>query len=373
MRKLVTIRKIDEIGPIDGADAIEVATLDGWKVVVKKGEFSVGQYVFFFEVDSVLPLKEQFEFLRKGCYVKNDFVEGFRLKTVRLRGQVSQGLILPLEEFGFAVGDVDHADGSSDKSVLIRWPADYYIESTGYFALTTDFTEYLGVVKWEPYMPPQLAGFAKGNFPQQIMKTDQERAHNLKGYIFRDWVDHKWEVTLKLDGSSMTAYNIGGTIGVCSRNLDLKTSEENKDNTFVKLLNETGLGEFLATYGLDIAIQGELVGEGVQGNKEKIKGHELYVFNIQDVKKRCFFTPEARKIVVEFAQSKGANIKHVPVLHYDVTLSDLGITNFSELVAFADGPSLNSNMREGLVFKSLTDPQVSFKVISERWLLKTGE
>ncbi len=360
MRKLVTIRKIDAIDSIPDADAIDVATLDGWKVVVRKGEFKVGQYVFFFEIDSVLPLKEQFEFLRKGCYVKNDFVEGFRLKTVKLRKQVSQGLILPLIDFGYWIEFGD----------TLWWEDKPTILDTPEKILDADFAEEFGVVKWEPYMPPQLAGFAKGNFPSQIMKTDQERAQNLKGYIFRDWVDHKWEVTLKLDGSSMTAYNLEGNIGVCSRNLDLKTGDENKDNTFVKLLHDTGLGEFLATYGLDIAIQGEAMGEGIQGNREKIKGHELYVFNMQEILGRKFFAPEARDAVMKFMIGKGVNIKHVPILHFDVTLADLGITNFEELLSFAEGPSINHPIREGLVFKSLDDPNISFKIISTKFLMK---
>lgn len=355
MRKLVTIRKIDSIDPIPDADAIEVATLDGWKAVVKKGSFNVGENVFYFEVDSVLPLKDQFEFLRKGCYVKNDFVEGFRLKTVRLRGQISQGLVLPLCDFD--IFDIEGVLYNDQKEI---GPIDY----------DADWTEFHGVVKWEPYMPPQLAGYAKGNFPSAIMKTDQERCHNLKNYIFGDWIGHRWEVTLKLDGSSMTAYNLEGEIGVCSRNLDLKTGEENKDNTFVKLLQETGLGDFLKEYGLDIAVQGEAMGEGIQGNREKIKGHELYVFNLQEILGRKFFAPEARDAVMKLMINRGVKIKHVPILHYDVTLADLGITNFSELVAFAEGPSINHPIREGLVFKSLDDPKISFKVISESFLLK---
>lgn len=363
MRKLVTIRKIDAIDEIPNADSIDVATLDGWKAVVKKDSFKVGDFVFYFEVDSVLPVKEQFEFLRKGCYVKNDFVEGFRLKTVRLRGQISQGLVLPLSDFGV---QISRATG------MVFAPCAEELDDIQCIGrLGDDFTEFHDVVKWEPTFPPQLAGFAKGTFPSQIMKTDQERCHNLKREIFNDWFDHKWEVTLKMDGSSMTAYNLNGEIGVCSRNLDLKTGEENKDNTFIKLLHETGLGEFLKTYGEDIAIQGEAVGEGIQGNREKIKGHELYVYNMQEIMGRKFFCPEARDITMKMMNDKGVKVKHVPILHFGKTLTELGITDFRSLVEFAEGPSLVHPIREGLVFKSLDDPNISFKVISESYLLKS--
>ena len=98
MRKLATIQKIKEILPIEGADAIELAIVNGWKVVVGKNvEHKEGDYVIYCEIDSFLPIKEEFEFLRKSSYKKMaDGTEGFRLRTIKLRGQVSQGLIIPI-------------------------------------------------------------------------------------------------------------------------------------------------------------------------------------------------------------------------------------------------------------------------------------
>jgi RNA ligase (TIGR02306 family) len=98
MRKLASIRRIKDINPIVGADKIELCTVDGWKVVVAKDvNHKIGDLVIYCEVDSFLPIREEFEFLRKSSYKKMaDGSEGFRLRTIRLKGQISQGLILPL-------------------------------------------------------------------------------------------------------------------------------------------------------------------------------------------------------------------------------------------------------------------------------------
>lgn len=355
MRKLVTIRKIDSLAPIPDADAIECAILDGWTVVVKKGEFVAGQKVFFFEVDSVLPIKSQFEFLRKSCYVKNDLIEGFRLKTVRLRGQISQGLVLPLDEF--EINELDDCLYFHDKPL-------------GPEAYDSDWSEFMGVVKWEPPVPAQMSGQVKGNFPSLIQKTDQERANNFSRYIFEEWADHSYEVTMKLDGSSMTVYNIGGDTGVCSRNLDLKVSDENADNTFVKFFLESGLKDFMERHGTGLALQGELMGPGVQGNREKLNKHMFYLFNVQLVDRGEFMDADDRLALFEVIKKAGVAIEHVPVLHKDVKISDLGITDFRALMDYAEGPSINHPIREGLVYKSNLDPRISFKTISEQFLLK---
>jgi len=150
MRKLATLQKIAEIRPIEGADNIEVVVVGGWQCVAKKGEFSVGSPCVYLEVDSVLPMESRYEFLKKSSYVKKDWIEGYRLKTVRLRQQLSQGLALPLSLF-------------STSEVNLECPSG------------TDLTEILGVKLWDPPVPAKIAGQAKGNFPNFIRKTDQER------------------------------------------------------------------------------------------------------------------------------------------------------------------------------------------------------
>jgi RNA ligase (TIGR02306 family) len=100
-RKLASIQVIRDIRPIEGADAIELAIINNWQVVVAKNVgHQIGDHVVYCEIDSFLPIQEEFEFLRKSSYKKMADREGFRLKTIKLRGQVSQGLILPMSVFG---------------------------------------------------------------------------------------------------------------------------------------------------------------------------------------------------------------------------------------------------------------------------------
>jgi len=147
MRKLASIQKIIDIHPIEGADAIEVATINSWKVVVKKGEFNVGDLVVYLEVDSWVPTALA-PFLTKGKEPREyDGIKGERLRTIKLRGQLSQGLILPLE---YSPGL--YIQGSEDD----------------------DVSELLGVVKYDPPVNAQVAGIAHGNFPSMIPKTDED-------------------------------------------------------------------------------------------------------------------------------------------------------------------------------------------------------
>jgi RNA ligase (TIGR02306 family) len=151
-RKLASIRQISEIREIPGADAIELAIVDGWQVVVAKNvNHKVGNYVVYCEIDSFLPIKPEFEFLRKSSYKKMGDQEGFRLRTIRLRGVLSQGLILPLDE-------------------VIPFP-----NNLDYMEVGKDVTELLEIKKYEPPVPAELAGKVKGMFPSFIPKTDEER------------------------------------------------------------------------------------------------------------------------------------------------------------------------------------------------------
>ena len=221
-RKLATIRKISNLSPIEGADKIEVATIDGWKVVVAKDvNHKVGDWVVYCEIDSFLPIKEEFEFLRKSSYKKMGDQEGFRLKTIKLRGQVSQGLILPMSVFGD-----------------FGW--------TVYEGL--DVTERLGIVKYEPPIPAELAGKVKGLFPSFLRKTDEERVQNLTSE-YEELKKQKFYVAEKLEGSSATFYYKDGEFGVCCRNLELLESE---GNTFWKVARELDLENKMRNFGINI-------------------------------------------------------------------------------------------------------------------------
>ena len=332
MRKMATLRKIDNILPIEGADAIEAAVVGGWKVVVKKGEFAVGNLAVYCEIDSWIPT-ELAPFLSKGKEPREyEGLKGERLKTVKLRGQLSQGLLLNL---------------------------DNVLSDTNSFQEGDDVSEVLNIVKWDRPMSVQLAGIAKGNFPSLIPKTDQERVQNLTKEI-EAASGLQFEVTEKLEGSSMTVYMIDGEFGVCSRNMDLKRDE---NNSFWKVAIRDNIELKIRSLDMDnVAIQGELVGPGVQGNIYKLDSLEFYVFDMYNIKAGEYISPKMR---LHYATQLG--LKHVPVLLVD---KDLGTGSIDELLLWAEDKSkLNPKQeREGIVFKQV-DGGMTFKAISNKYLL----
>jgi RNA ligase (TIGR02306 family) len=330
-RKLATVRTINNICEIPEADKIELAIVDGWKVVVAKdANHKVGDMVIYCEVDSFLPIKEEYEFLRKSSYKKMVDQEGFRLRTVKLRGQVSQGLILPIHVL--PLGEMV-SEGQ-------------------------DVTEMLGIVKYETPIPAELAGKVKGGFPSFIPKTDEERIQNLTKE-FEEFKDKKFYVTEKLDGSSATFYFKDGVFGVCSRNLELLETE---DNTFWKVARQMDLENKMREFGINISLQGELIGEGIQGNPYRIKGQTVKFFNLFDIDLQQYHTYSMLDAVVRVQ----FGLDTVPVLETYFTLPD----TIEEILKFAEGKSvLNPNFdREGVVIRSV-DRKVSFKAISNQFLL----
>ena len=342
MRKMATIRKIDALTPIVGADAIECAIVGGWTCVVKKGEFTAGDLAVYLEIDSWVPT-ELASFLSKGKEPREfEGIKGERLRTVKLRGQLSQGLLLPLE------------------------PTCANIESELFDGL--DVSLPLNIQKWEMPLNAQLAGQAKGNFPTAIPKTDQERVQNLKGILTIVEDGLEFEVTEKLEGSSMTVYLIDGVFGVCSRNLDLKETE---DNTFWQVARRDDIESKMRTVvGTDFAIQGELIGPGIQGNIYKLSKPEFRVFDVYNISGGFYVTPNKRQTLIEMI-----GLLHVPVMAASADLHDtLGLKNVKDILKWAEGPSAitTSQEREGVVFKQVGGG-MTFKAISNRYLLKSGE
>ena len=332
MRKLATIRRVLDVQPIPGADKIELATIDGWKCVVKKGELEPGSLALYCEIDSFIPANdERFAFLSKDYRNDHEGRRGARLRTIKLRGTLSQGLALGLDQFPELLAAEEGED----------------------------VTDALGIIKWEPPMPSQLRGVARGNFPTFLRKTDQERVQNVPHYLEDPAA---YEVTVKLDGSSMTAYHYADKAGVCSRNLDL---EETDGNTFWKVARRYGmpmtLAKLCSEMGLGgVAIQGELMGPNIQGNREELNDHDLYVFDVFFPHWNRYATPNER---YEICQRLG--LKHVPILHVTARLP----ASVSDALDIAEGPSLNPTVkREGIVFKRL-DGERSFKAIANSYLL----
>jgi RNA ligase (TIGR02306 family) len=343
MRKLVTVRTVDAIRPIPGADAIECAIVEGWTVVIKKGEFAVGDRCVFFEIDAFLPLDDpRFAFLEKAAITWNE-QRGVRLRTMKLRGQISQGLILPLSQFA-------EIDALADPALRQR-----------------DWAELFGIGKWEPVIPACLSGEVEGAFPSFIAKTDQERIQNLPEVLAAN-DGLAFEVTVKLDGSSMTVFHNAGALGVCGRNWQLR---ETPGNSLWRVARENRLLEALATLGRNVALQGEIIGEGIQGNPEKLRGQQFHVFDVFDIDCGSHCGMDERHAIVDALRVLGAGVRTVPLLEVS-TLERFG-GSMAQVLAYAEGPSLNpGTSREGVVFKRL-DGGLSFKAISNSYLLKHSD
>ena len=360
MRKLATIRKIHTIEAIPGADLIEIAKVDGWQCVVKKSEFKIGDLGVYFEIDSFLPVRPEFEFLRKSSYKKIEgYGEGFRLKTIRLRGTLSQGLLMPLASVTdptMKYSDLQHALGQNTN-----------IEGT-------DVTDWLGVRLWDPPLnAAQLSGNAKGYFPSFVRKTDAERVQNLIKDIQDIYFDQLLEVTMKLDGSSMTVYCKDGKVGVCSRNYELKDD----GNTYWEVAKASLLDKGSISYWnkekRNLAFQGELMGPGIQGNQEKFFDHRFYLFRIWDIDNQRYlpyleYIQVLNKLRLEHGLLSLRSVPYMGLMKPTEIRSPE--TNLLEsFLRFADGPSINTEvLREGVVWKHI-DTDFSFKVISNKWLL----
>ena len=343
-RKMATIRKIEEVKAIPNADKIVAYRVGGWWVVDSLDKYIVGDLVVYAEPDSFIPTTIAPFLTKPGHYAKTfEGVEGERLRTVKLRGQLSQGLLLP-------------HDTVWDKNMF----------DFNRFGEGDDVSEVLGITKYEAPIPAELAGEVKGMFPSRIPKTDQERVQNLSVEL-EQWKAENlsWEVTEKLDGSSMTVYRIDDYVGVCSRNLDLK---RNEDNSLWRAALKYDLEEKLKISGQNIAVQGELIGNGIQGNKYQMRDQDFYVYDIYDIDAGRYYNPAERKAFVEVF-----GLNHCPVLG---TYETAELTTVEHLLKFAEGKSVMGDItgpeREGLVFKC-REKQLSFKAISNKFLLKGGE
>ena len=323
MRQLVTTQTIKQILPIEGADAIELILFEDilWRCVAKKGEFKVGDKALYFEIDSLLPQIEEFSFLAnkgtKTTIIGAKSYTGYRLRTIRLRGQISQGLALPLSMF-----DID---------------------------LEGDLAEQIGVVKYEP----EIKGDdTKGLFPTFLHKTDETRVQSLP-HLFNQYPDEELYATLKYDGQSMTVYKLNGEYGVCKRNFEVKEGGK--------------LWSIAETYKLQerlpegYALQGEAYGVGIQSNPHKIEGRAYVVFNVYDIINCRYLDRD------EFeAFCKEIEVPYTEILH-TIQLKD---HTFESLMELADQTGL-----EGLVFRPFKEQidnkigRLSFKVISNNYLL----
>ena len=328
--KLASIQTISEIRPIDGADRIEAATVLGYQTVIKKGEFRPGDLCVWHEPDTVAAERPEYEFLRK---------QGFRLKVSRFKGQVSQGLALPLN---------------------VLPAADY--------AVGQDVTEQTGIRKYEKPLSPNLVGVAKGAFPSWMPKTDEPNLRSFPAAL-DEFIGRECVITQKVDGTSATYYLRKGEFGVCTRNLELL---EDVNSMFWRVAREHHVPEALATLGGDFAIQGEVHGEGVQGNHLQIKGVSLGVFNLFDISAHAYAShPELERFCTATALPM---VREVWRGEFRFTLPQL--VELASAQDYAPGQPA-----EGIVIRPVVEARsrilesgrLSAKVISERYALKHGE
>jgi RNA ligase (TIGR02306 family) len=328
--KLASIQTITNIRDIPGADRIEAATVLGYQTVIKKGEFRPGDLCVWHEPDTIVAERPEYEFLRK---------QNFRLKVSRFKGQVSQGLALPLR-----------------------------VLAPGNYSPGDDVTEATGIRKYEKPMPANLAGVAKGGFPSWIAKTDEP---NLRSFpeALPEFAGRRCVITQKVDGTSGTFYVRDGDFGVCSRNLELL---DDPSNAFWRVAREFHVREALATLGGDFAVQGEVHGEGIQSNHARIRGLGFAVFNLFDIASHQFLG-HAR--LAELCRATG-----LPMVRM-VWEGEFRFT-LDELVALANEQDyLPGAPAEGIVIRPLEEARsvvlpssrLSAKVLSERYALKYGE
>ncbi len=339
MRKLASIQKVAAIEPIPGADRIEKLTILGWQLVSQKGNFAVGDPCVFFEPDSFMPVREEFEFLRKGCYRKlADGSEGFRLKTIRLRDVVSQGLALPPALFPELVG----------------------LEEG------TDVTAMLGVTKFEPPIPACLAGDAKGFRPDFVPMTDEPRIQtDAVMPLLETFIGELFYVTQKIDGSSVSIYLNNGEFGVCSRTIDLKETPNNSQWKMARLMD---IENKLRSTGRNIVLQGEIYGEGIQKNPEKILGQRIQFLNVLDCDKRRYMNFQEMK---EFLAQ--LDLPMVPILSESTEMH-------ADIPKWVEAAKIKSTINdqawaEGIVVRPLKEgrfngSRISFKVINPMFLLE---
>lgn len=383
-RKLASVQRIKNLVAIPGADRIEVAIINGWQVVVKKGDFKVGDLIVYLEIDPWVPTAVAPFLTEEGKEPKEfEGVKGERLKTIKLRKTLSQGLVLPMA----AAQPYLHAKVAE-------------------FEEGDDITAALGILKWEmpeKAVPGRNPGSSQGKrFPSFIPKTDQERVQNYGALVERE-LDTEFEVTMKKDGSSITVFRVNPespyykdakamyeerktiwqrikaifvkepvepVYGICSRNVLLPLNGDSNFHTAAKKLSEA-----LAYDEGSVAIQAELVAPDIQNNYEKVSEVEVHIFDVFDIDSQEYKLPDERNSYLNVAFAPWA-VPHTNVLAKGKLRDILGYKDGDDIVklalAYASGPGDNKGVaREGVVFKAM-NKDFSFKAVSNEYLMLKG-
>ena len=348
MRKLASIQKVWDIIPIDGADRIELAKVEGWQCVANKGQFQKGDLAVYFEIDSFLPIRPEFEFMRASSYRKTDIMgEGFKLKSMKFRGQLSQGLLLPISAFKELPEDIK---------------------------LGTDVTELLGVKKWEIEERATTGGTVIGTLPYDVPHTDETRVQ-AEPELIQAFSGLEYYISTKMDGSSHSLSLDESGVHVCGHNYEYK---DDGSSSFYEFIKQKHYDEIMKKYYESmelkgpLTIQGEFCAPGIQKNPLRLTKPEWYVFTIRS---------EGKRVGLEAMQKacKAMNMPTVPIEEIGVDLPSRYPT-VEALLERADGNYSTGGRKEGIVIRT-TEPvynetiggPLSMKVVSNKYLLKQGE
>lgn len=346
MRHLATIQKIWKIEPIEGADRIELVHVKGWQCVAGKGQFQQNDLCVYFEIDSFLPEKPAFEFLRSNSFKHNDILgDGYFLKTKKFKGQISQGLVMPIDALPELKG----------------------------ITLTEkqDVTELLGVREWEMQEMATTGGTITGGLPYNVPKTDETRVQ-AEPALIREFHDREYYISTKMDGSSHScSCDEEGNFNVTGHNYEYKDDDK---SSFYRFVNKADLKDKMQKYraekGYDVlTIQGEYCGPGIQQNRLRLKGPEWYVFTVRIDGKRVGLK-EMQQVCQDL------DLETVPIEEIGTNLDEKYPT-VEALLARADGEYPNGGKKEGIVIRT-TEPvfsetilaSLSMKVVSNKYLLK---
>ena len=347
MRKLASVQRIWKVEPIEGADKIELAHVLGWQCVVNKDQFKDMDVGVYFEIDSFLPVRPEFEFLRASSYKKTDIMgEGFRLRTMRFRGQISQGLLLPLSYF---------SEISEDTPV------------------GQDVSELIGVKKWEIEERATTGGNVIGTLPYDIPHTDETRVQE-NPELIGAFSGIGYYISTKMDGSSHSVGIDGDGFHVTGHNFEYKNDGS---SAFYNLVNERGYRERIEKFAKDngletFTIQGEFCAPGIQKNRLRLTKPEWYVFTIRENGKRV-----GLKRMLEICNE--LKLDTVPIEEVGFNLPSKYPT-VEALLQRADGEYPKGGKKEGIVvrptepvFCPLISASLSMKVVSNKYLLKNEE
>lgn len=366
-RKLASVQKVKAIRPIEGADRIEVVQVLNWDCVASKGQYHVGDLVIYFEIDSLLPDIPAFEFLKKSAWSQK--LNKYKISTHKFRNQISQGLIMPITQLreiynainGTSISSIDYDEGD-------------------------DLTALLKIEKYEPPVSNGPLGEII-NHEWYVPKTDEERiqvcAENvLPEYIKRE--QNEWYASIKLDGTSCTAGLFDDAFLIGGRTQWYK--DENMYTTTVKKYGdiEAKAREYLDATGVYVVFQGELCGPGIQSNRLGLKEKEWFIFNVFVSTTGKYDSYEKLDLIGMLAMCENFGLKHVPIIADEYKFSFNGYSNNDEIVngllSYVDNfkyrtyfeDASPNQIAEGLVFR-LNDMTNSFKVVSNKFLLKGGE